>query len=117
MLWGGFHCELKPSVLYCRKFIQSAIFTSVNKCRGARRLYYQHKVPQSDIYTLICCPKILSHYKFRSKLANVCFITKALIKFTNTRKYPFRRYILGVLTHTTALDQLWGGDEILTMWF
>ena len=34
-----------------------------------------------------------------------------------TRKYPLRGYILGVLTHTTALDRLWGGDETLTMWF
>ena len=34
-----------------------------------------------------------------------------------TRKYPMRRYILGVLTHTTALDRLWGGDETLTKWF
>ena len=34
-----------------------------------------------------------------------------------TRKYPLRRYILGVLTHTTALDRLWGGDGTLTMWF
>ena len=31
-----------------------------------------------------------------------------------TRKYPLRGYILGVLTHTTALDRLWGGDETLT---
>ena len=30
-----------------------------------------------------------------------------------TRKYPLRGYILGVLTHTTALDQLWGNDESL----
>ena len=37
--------------------------------------------------------------------------------FVFTRKYPLRRYILGVLMHTTALDQLWGGDETLTMWF
>ena len=34
-----------------------------------------------------------------------------------TRKYPLRGYILGVLTHTTAWDRLWGGDETLTMWF
>ena len=34
-----------------------------------------------------------------------------------TRKYPLRGYFLGVLTHTTALDRLWGGDETLTMWF
>ena len=30
-----------------------------------------------------------------------------------TRKYPLRRYILGVLTHTTAWDRLWGGDYTL----
>ena len=30
-------------------------------------------------------------------------------------KYPLCGYILGVLTHTTALDRLWGGDETLTM--
>ena len=30
-----------------------------------------------------------------------------------TRKYLLRGYILGVLTHTTALDRLWGGDETL----
>ena len=35
----------------------------------------------------------------------------------NTRKYPLRGYILGVLTHTTALDRLRGSDETLTMWF
>jgi len=26
------------------------------------------------------------------------------------------RNVLGVLTHTTALDRLWGGDGTLTMW-
>ena len=34
-----------------------------------------------------------------------------------TRKYPLRGYLLGVLTHTTALDRLWGGDGTPTMWF
>ena len=34
-------------------------------------------------------------------------------EIVNTRKYPLRGYILGVLTHTTALDRLWGGDETL----
>ena len=42
---------------------------------------------------------------------------KLLLLFLNTRKYPLRGYILGVLTHTTALDRLWGGGETLTMWF
>ena len=29
------------------------------------------------------------------------------------KKYPLRRYIIDVLTHTTAWDQHWGGDEAL----
>ena len=33
---------------------------------------------------------------------------------TYTRKYPLRKYILGVLTHTTGLDRLWGGFQTLT---
>ena len=28
-----------------------------------------------------------------------------------TRKYPLRRYFLGVLTHTTAWDRLWGSEQ------
>ena len=34
-----------------------------------------------------------------------------------TRKYSLRGYVLGVLTHTTAWDRLWGGNGTLTMWF
>ena len=34
----------------------------------------------------------------------------------DTRKYLLRGYILGVLTHTTAWDRLWGADGTLTMW-
>ena len=36
-------------------------------------------------------------------------------KYLCTRKYPLRWYILGVrvLTHTTGLDRVWGGDEAL----
>ena len=30
-----------------------------------------------------------------------------------TGKYPLRRYTMNVLTHTTALDQHWEGDETL----
>ena len=32
-----------------------------------------------------------------------------VIQIIITRKYPLRGYILGVLTHITALDRLWGG--------
>ena len=32
-----------------------------------------------------------------------------------TRKYPLRGYILGVLTHTTAWDRLWGGDILFKL--
>ena len=47
----------------------------------------------------------------------VYLISKRDVTLAFTRKYPLRGYILGVLTHTTALDRLWGGDETLTMWF
>ena len=30
-----------------------------------------------------------------------------------TKKYPLRGYILGVLTHTTTLDRLWGSGKTL----
>ena len=33
--------------------------------------------------------------------------------FVDTKKYPLRRYILGVLMHTTAWDRHWGSDETL----
>ena len=32
------------------------------------------------------------------------------VEILSTRKYMLRGYILGVLTHTTAWDILWGGD-------
>ena len=52
---------------------------------------------------------------------SILYADSALVKartllgrhFYMTRKYPLRGYFLGVLTHTTAWDQLWGGDETL----
>ena len=41
--------------------------------------------------------------------------TKKNVDFLLTRKYPLRGYILGVLTHTTAWDRHWGGDETLKL--
>ena len=35
----------------------------------------------------------------------------------DTRKYPLCGYILGVLAHTAAWDQHWGGDETLKCGF
>ena len=37
--------------------------------------------------------------------------------FFKTRKHPLRGYFLGVLKHTTAWDQLQGGDETLKCGF
>ena len=51
------------------------------------------------------------------KIITLVIDIEATYLYTYTRKYPLREYILGVLTHTTALDRLWGGDETLTMWF
>ena len=41
--------------------------------------------------------------------ANVILVTT----FSYTRKYLLCGYILGMLTHTTAWDRQWGGDETL----
>ena len=41
------------------------------------------------------------------------FYVSPKLKYIYTRKYTLRGYILGVLTHTTALDRLWEGDETL----
>ena len=40
-------------------------------------------------------------------------ILKHDLKIDYTRKYLLRGYILGVLTHTTAWDRHWRGDETL----
>ena len=37
------------------------------------------------------------------------------LKLVIARKYPLPGYILGVLTHTTAWDRHWGGDETLKL--
>ena len=42
---------------------------------------------------------------------------QGLMNYLDTRKYPLRGYILGVLAHTTALDRLWGGAETLEWQF
>ena len=42
------------------------------------------------------------------KYSQLCCKHKLEIDGT-IRKYPLRWYILGVLTHTTAWDRLWGG--------
>ena len=44
-------------------------------------------------------------------------ITKVfhLFQLVDTRKYPLCGYFLGVLTHTTAWDRLWGGEQMF--WF
>ena len=44
-------------------------------------------------------------------------IWTVICEISTTRKYPLHGYILGVLTHTTALNQLWGDDKTLNMWF
>ena len=41
---------------------------------------------------------------------------KTVIFLFDTRKYPLRGYILGVLTHTTAWDRLWGGNVSLRLY-
>ena len=58
-------------------------------------------------------------YQQLTKLAPHLTTSKYDIKnaFILTRKYLLQGYILGVLTHTTAWDQQWGGDESLRFGF
>ena len=65
--------------------------------------------------------KLEEKKKKKQGLLEMCKSCKKLMGnksiLMHTRKYPLRGYILGVLTHTTAWDRLWGGDGTLTMWF
>ena len=60
---------------------------------------------------------MLSPVSTASTAVSLSTSLKHISKIRCTRKYPLRGYILGVLTHTTALDRIWGGDGTLTMWF
>ena len=52
---------------------------------------------------------LISIFFYNDYLA--CIKYSSILKLT--RKYPLRGYFLGVLTHTTAWDRLWRGDETL----
>ena len=52
---------------------------------------------------------------FMGILGGIHNVLQGFHKLGLTRKYLLRRYILGVLTHTTARDQYWGGDETLIL--
>ena len=43
------------------------------------------------------------------------FLFQVSFEIVDTRKYPLRGYILGVLAHTTAWDRHLGGDETLKL--
>ena len=52
---------------------------------------------------------------FKRFQTKILYFLEVEIEIVLTRKYPLRGYILGVLTHTTALDRHWGGDETLKL--
>ena len=55
------------------------------------------------------------HSQKAPHLVGVFFASSYTCEYcTFTRKYPLCGYILGVLKHTTAWDQNWGGDETLS---
>ena len=62
---------------------------------------------------------IRSVRKFQNQNTKYYKIIKCLILnlplYKMTRKYPLRGYILGVLTHPTAWDRHWRGDETLKL--
>ena len=48
-----------------------------------------------------------------SEILNLLISLCLQIIISITKKYPLHGYILGVLTHATAQDQRWRGDETL----
>ena len=52
-------------------------------------------------------------FTFRTENSHSSFIFGWKLISRHTRKCPLRKYILGVLTHTTAWDQFWRDDETL----
>ena len=56
------------------------------------------------------------HYKiklisFQKKSVSLLYSSLLIWSLVKTRKYLLGKYILGVLTHTTALDQLYGWNS------
>ena len=56
---------------------------------------------------------------FHFLLYNIMYkkVGRPFFRFDKTGNYPLLGYILGVLTHTTAWDQHWVGDETLKYGF
>ena len=52
-------------------------------------------------------------YRTCGLVSKTQYAERTLHEIENTRKYPLRGYILGVLTHTTAWDRHWEGDITL----
>ena len=80
---------------------------------------------QNSVHTQILvgfenfCPLFLNLTQKKDKMSifslalSLIFLISKIeqtLRYNETRNYPLRGYILGVLAHTTALDQLWGGD-------
>ena len=69
--------------------------------------------------TSLCGKRFIMSEKCSLTIQNEIFIgcknirKKLLLLLFITRKYPLREYSLGVLTHTTAWDRLWEGNETL----
>ena len=59
------------------------------------------------LYTLL---STISRCWYSVETLKILLHSKLRLNIKGTRKYPLRRYILGVLMHTTAWDQLCGVD-------
>ena len=81
------------------------------------RLYFARKYIKADSLA-----QTHGYHQENSKGLRKCFpyvnqwaqsVFDLISLYVSTRKYPLRGYILGVLTHTTAWDRYWRGDETL----
>ena len=82
---------------------------------GVQKLNYQRsKLPISKVTNIEVYLYFITILRYILPLIALNWIAKYLSQIT--RKYPLRGYILGVLTHTTAWDRLWGGDVFLRLY-
>ena len=74
---------------------------------------------ESDLIIVITESMVIGQFAIEedggiNEVSRQSFLTEVTSKYLTTRKYLLRGYILGVPTHTTAWDQLWGDDETVT---
>ena len=104
----------------CSNFENQTHFQQINKSNGQFKGVSKLKVGKIRVLVRASATSAIAPFHQFSGLLLLsqffCQLVQILhpsIEILITRKYSLRGYILGVLTHTTAWDGLWGGDVFL----